>query len=402
MNHDSITPLTPDEALHAFMDGELDLSYEQRLFDELAGDPLLRQEMKDALVIREAVRKDLVAAPSSGEAALLAALGGTTGATAVTTGASVTAAGGTTFLAGLSYTVGGMVAGFLIAFLFFQPGDVTNDVQADRTGIDFGRSTAVVDRSGRPGDAEQALPVRVDTVFAVRYVEPAPRPVQREEIVAQTPSPVSTPTATESRELPVTSSAMAQTFARPTFDGQHSLALNQPLSPGTYAPQVRFRIRTLASGLQSGESTPVSVSESIMPNTAFSITYPVGDRHYVGLEMGQESFKQQFNGILNGREIQYTQVPVLLWFGATYEYQGDELPFLAGLSPFVNSTLGFAVQQGPLARATLGLAYQPVGPLRFTLGLDASALAYQFESNWYAAPKFGLSYGLSIDLGAIR
>jgi hypothetical protein len=386
MNHDSITPLTPDEALHAFMDGELDLSYEQRLFDELAGDPLLRQEMKDALVIREAVRKDLVAAPSSGEAALLAALGGTTGATAVTTGASVTAAGGTTFLAGLSYTVGGMVAGFLIAFLFFQPGDVPNPV----------------DRSGRTGDAEQALPVRVDTVFAVRYVEPAPRPVQREEIVAQTPSPVSTPTATESRELPVTSSAMAQTFARPTFDGQHSLALNQPLSPGTYAPQVRFRIRTLASGLQSGESTPVSVSESIMPNTAFSITYPVGDRHYVGLEMGQESFKQQFNGILNGREIQYTQVPVLLWFGATYEYQGDELPFLAGLSPFVNSTLGFAVQQGPLARATLGLAYQPVGPLRFTLGLDASALAYQFESNWYAAPKFGLSYGLSIDLGAIR
>ena len=117
--------------------------------------------------------------------------------------------------------------------------------------------------------------------------------------------------------------------------------------------------------------------------------------------MGTESFRQQYTGVEEGRGVTYLQTPVLYWVGGTYQYTGPEF-ILPGLAPFVDATLGFAVTQGPVGRTTAGLAYQPWGPLRFTVGLDASAMGYQHNAEWFASTKWGLSYGLSIDLGSVR
>ena len=71
----SLLPLTPEESLYAFIDGELDVDHEQGLFDALACDVSLRREMKDLLTIRSAVYRDVIAPPPSVESRILAGAG---------------------------------------------------------------------------------------------------------------------------------------------------------------------------------------------------------------------------------------------------------------------------------------------------------------------------------------
>ena len=113
-----MNPLTPDEALYAFMDGELELPDEQRLFDALAGNPELRTEMKDILSIRGAVHRDQLFPSPAVETGILAAAGLAPLASAGGIGAGAAAVAATTpwwhSLQGLFYTAGAAIGRALV------------------------------------------------------------------------------------------------------------------------------------------------------------------------------------------------------------------------------------------------------------------------------------------------
>ncbi len=433
MNEDNMNHLTPEEALDAFLDGELDLESEQPLFDELQASPDLRGDMKDALAIRAAVHKDLVAPPASGEAGLLAAVGLAGGAAAAGggvaagAGAGAAAAGGAGMLSKFLpflYTGGGLIAGFLLAFFLFDGGQRATDNLATTSSGGAG-SEAVAGRTQQSPEPQAPVALAPDTVYTVRYITRAVPVVQEPQTPVTTSDPVD---VSEPPVDPMTTSTYAydgpngiltvdqdprqRISASRAAASQSTMRAADRYSPRTSALPVSFRIRTLASGLPIDETTPQSVQDAVLPNTAFALLFPVAEGHNLGLEMGTESFRQEFNGreeyvdpltgTLMSRDVVYTQTPVLFWMGATYEWIPSEFGFLPGLAPFVNATAGFAMQQGPLGRGTVGLTYRPIGPLRFNLGLDGSWLMYQNDNAWYSSTKWGPSFGLSIDLGAIR
>ncbi|RPI67091.1 MAG: hypothetical protein EHM43_09920 [Ignavibacteriae bacterium] len=394
-----MTPLTPDEALHAFMDGELDLTNEQSLFDELAVSPELRNEMKDALAIRDAVHQDLLAPPASAESGLLAGLGFTTGAgagsAAAASAAASSSAGGSAWLSRTLYSVGGGVAGFLLAWMLFT--DANNEIST--TNVGNMATTGTVSTGPQPVD-----PVRVDTVYAVKYVAQrmTATPATTDESRIERAAAIQPP-----EEAPPTEEAVAtivQPEAIPYRTSSYDVTMRKAdlMSPGTSAAPVTFRLRTLASGLSNAETIPASVQDAILPNTAYALLMPIGNGQRIGVEMGTESWQQTFSGSEDGRPVEITQTPVLFWMGATYQIQPMEFRFLEGLSPFADATLGVAFAQGPVGRATVGLAYQPYGPIRFTVGLDGSALMYQYQNAWFTSTKWGMSYGISFDIGALR
>ena len=441
MTNENMDHLTPEEALDAFLDGELDLDQEQPLFDELQASPDLRGDMKDALSIRAAVHQDLIAPPADSEAGLLAAVGLAGGAAATGAaagagagaGAGAAAAGSTGFLTKLFpflYAGGGAVLGFLLAFFLLDSGQGAQDSLATNAG--GGSGTEAV--AGRAQEAPQPqTPVATmapDTVYTVRYITRAVPVLEEErEIVPIQTNDADMATNTEQTNE-VTTSVDAYAYDGPNgiltvdadprqqvMNSRASASVTTMRSADRQSPRtsilpVTFRIRTLASGLPSDEPTPQSVQDAVFPNSAFALLFPVAEGHRVGLEMGTESFRQEFNGVetyvepLTGqtrqRDVVYTQTPVLFWMGATYEWIPTEFGFLPGLAPFVNATGGYAMQQGPVGRGTVGLTYQPIGPLRFNLGLDGSWLMYQNDNAWYSSTKWGPSFGLSIDLGAIR
>lgn len=399
MSEHDMTPLTPDEALHAFMDGELDLTNEQSLFDELAASPELRSEMKDALAIRDAVHQDLLAPPASAESGLLAGLGFTAGAgagsAAAITAAASSGAVGSAWLSRTLFSVGGGVAGFLLAWMLFT--DTKNEINTSNGGSMA--TTATVSAGPQPVD-----PVRVDTVYAVKYVAqrmPA-APAAVEESRIERTSEVQPELVTPPTDDAVATIVQPEAVPYRTTSYDVTMRKADLMSPGSSAPPVTFRLRTLASGLSNAETIPASVQDAILPNTAYALLLPIGNGQRIGVEMGTESWQQTFTGTEDGRPVEITQTPVLFWMGATYQIQPMEFGFLEGLSPFADATLGMAFAQGPVGRATVGLAYQPYGPIRLTVGLDGSALMYQYQNAWFTSTKWGMSYGISFDIGALR
>jgi len=418
MSDMNYTPLNPDEALHAFMDGELDsAAEEQHLFDELAASPDLRGEMKDALSIRAAVHRDLLAPPASSEGALLSSLGLASG-TAVTASGASAATGASAVTAGmgmrtlLSTAVLCLVTGFVVAWLLL-PRETIN--QSNGIAGYTSQQQGAQQQGTQQQQPTASAPVRIDTVVAIRYVnrpvvvrqEVAPIPTPADQN-AQTPqSPASTevaanetvstiePTATRNDAFlhpRSTSDAMLWSARKPGYE-----------SPAVYSPQVIARVRTLANGLEASEPTPESVQQAFLPNTAIALMYPLNDNHRLGFEMGTESFRQEYTGVEDGRDVIINQTPVLMWMGATYQYQmTDVFSFLPGLYPFAEMTLGMAFEQGPLGRGQIGLAYQPIGPLRISVGFDGSALIYSHQGNSFTSSKWGFTYGLSFDLGTLR
>ena len=181
MSTSTNSPLTPDAALHSFMDGDLDSVYEQDLFNELSSSTDLRGEMKDVLSIRKTIQQDIAAPPADGEAVLLAGLGlaGAAGVAGATGVAGVAGAAGVSTLGTIAYTAGGLAVGFIAAFLLFANSNGTgtgqvNDGASGNGGAVAGRTTEAPE-SNMPAPVE----VRVDTVYAVRLI-PTPMPVQQQ------------------------------------------------------------------------------------------------------------------------------------------------------------------------------------------------------------------------------
>ncbi len=394
MNEFPLTPMQPDEALYAFLDGELDPHHEQPLFDELAAQPQLRTEMKDLLAIRGAVHRDVVFPPPQSNLALPPAGVATSAAGAASAGAAATSALWPSILS----AAGGLVVGAAIMALMMA----SDPVAIEQATIGIAGNTT-------PERLQPERIVVVDTVVVTRRIAvPAVR-------VEQTPA-ITTP-ATE--QTAATVAADVQTADDVQADAPLAVGSVHPLSAFTRSespallstrefstiaqPQaalpVRLGFRSLASGVPSNEATPNSMQTALLPNTAFSLTIPLSADHRVGVEMGSESFRQTFSGFDGFRNAEWIQTPVLFWLGATYIFEPTALEFLPGLRPFGTASVGTVFAQGPIARGTVGLAYQPVGPVRFTVGIDGAALMYSFQGSWFSSTKLGLSYGLSIDLG---
>ncbi len=405
-----MNPLTPDEALYAFMDGELELPDEQRLFDALAGNPELRTEMKDILSIRGAVHRDQLFPSPAVETGILAAAGLAPLASAGGIGAGAAAVAATTpwwhSLQGLFYTAGGVIAGALVMWSTMSTTPTNNGSDLASGGGTVPPSSQQPVITGAPIQQPQPVIVRVDTVYVRRIVMPVDQPAQ--PVLAttdQAESSLMIASAPTVDPLSASRSIIAQdmyTEAPYGSAASQGLLSSDRVSPRTSTLPISFGFRTLASGLDATEPTPESVTSTLLPNTAFSLTIPLSEQHRVGVEMGTESFIQNFNGFDGYRQAEWTQTPVLFWMGATYQFSSIQFEILPGLQPFAQATVGAAFSQGPIGRGTIGLAYQPVGPVRFTVGLDGSALFYTFQNSWFTSTKWGLSYGLSIDLGAWR
>jgi hypothetical protein len=406
MSQMNFTPPESSEALYAFLDGELDVSEEQRLFDELSSSPELRIEMKDVLNIRAAVHRDIIAPSAQVESSLLSAVGlGSALGTGAGAGALATATRSPNILLNrLLSGVLGIAVGLAIAWFMV---DTQGELQ----------TSGVSGYSEKQRDQQQPNPVvaKVDTVYSTRVITRVvaaqstnkTSPIQPQQtdsptsVMSEQPSSNDLVRQSPSANLP---QALDSQLHRETIASEMSESVRrpQPLSASSYSPMVALRIRTLASGLSQAEPVPQSVQDAMAPNTAFSLLFPLAENHQLGVEMGQESFRQEFTGYEESRQIRIVQTPVLFWIGGTYIVTPFEFSFLSGLSPFAEATLGMVFEQGPLGRGTVGLSYQPVGPLRMTIGLDGSALLYQFQGNTFTSTKWGVSYGLSVDIGSIR
>ncbi len=409
----SLLPLTPEESLYAFMDGELDVDHEQGLFDALAGDVSLRREMKDLLTIRSAVHRDVIAPPPTVESRILAGAGllsagstvaGTAAASATSTAAATAVVGSRFPWSHLGVGLSGMVAGIILAMFLFDSGsDATQPVSrasitAPSTPTDTPPEKPQVTRT--PPAAQQASAPTIVYIYRDRPVDAA--------TTTSADGPVLIQTAPENADDVTESTMIERAEPRPIQLGMTSAYTPMPAAsvirdqhPSPLA-DVHVRMRALPSGVNNTEPMPASIRQTLMANQAFGVSIPIDSRQRIGLEVANESFTQVFGGTVDERSVTYTQIPTLFWLGATYAVRPFDSFVLPGLQPFAEIMVGSVIDQGPITHGTIGLVYRPAGPIAVTAGINGSAMFYRHASNWYTSTKWGLTYGIMVDLGRLQ
>lgn len=401
---DSLIPQTPEESLYAFMDGELDAQHEQPLFDALAQDTSLRSEMKDLLSIRSAVHRDIVAPPAQIESRILSGITGPSlaGNEALLPAATVGVLPRvmTILRAPVVIGIGGMLAGMALMYGILD----STDVDASPVVVDPAPVTLSMTI---PASSAEESALRQQTIVYRYRDRPATTPASF--IPSQASLDVQPPESTPAQaEQPVGTSVAAWKTV-PVYAMQTSGVPIQPLSASTLdvsgsasmLHDIQFRMRSLPDGIGRGMPVPASITQTIMPNTAMGVSMPVGIGHRLGVEAAMESFRQEFTDVLNGRQVTYTQTPTLFWLGATYTYQPLDYLLIQGLQPYVELMAGAVPAQGPIGHSSIGLLYRPIGPVAIMAGINGSAMLYRHTGNWYSSTKWGLTYGISVDLGRL-
>lgn len=408
----SLLPLTPEESLYAFMDGELDIDHEQGLFDALAGDASLRREMKDLLTIRSAVHRDVIAPPPTVESRILAGAGlmANSGITAGSVAATRATAAVSTAVrisrfpwSHLGVGLSGMVAGVILAMFLLNSGSESTQ---PATGPSItATSKPTLPPSNGPQSITAVRPVQKPSAPTIVYIY-RDRPV---DTMSTSSMDLSVPVSTE----PETTDGGAEaTMIERAVPRPVQLGIPSAYTPMPVASMIRrdhtspladvhFRLRAIPSGVNGTDPMPASIRQTLMANQAFSVSIPIDSRQRIGLEVANESFRQVFGGTVDERIVTYTQTPTLFWLGATYAVRPFEAFVLPGLEPFAELMVGSVVDQGPITHGTLGLVYRPAGPIAVTAGVNGSAMFYRHASTWYASSKWGLTYGLRIDLGRL-
>lgn len=153
-------------------------------------------------------------------------------------------------------------------------------------------------------------------------------------------------------------------------------------------------IRGLA--LSSSPSPGVAAASSGLPTNVVAGLFRMFDEHnYVGIEIGQEVFGQEFDGRSGDSAVHYQQNPVLMWGAAAYRAVTSPLSFLGGIAPFAQADMG-ATRVGPLARVLAGLSYSIGDRIDLMLGAEGAFLWYQYQTTWFRTTKVGVTYGVSL------
>ncbi|MGB9702438.1 MAG: anti-sigma factor family protein [Candidatus Kapaibacteriota bacterium] len=137
------------------------------------------------------------------------------------------------------------------------------------------------------------------------------------------------------------------------------------------------------------------LSNPLLNDYSISIGYLLNKNNSVGIEFGQENYSQQFNGVIDGKYADVTQVFTAQWYGLAYQYNFGEINSFFNINPFSRFVFG-GTSIGPIFKGILGISYQANEKLTIQSGFEYSNLFYKFDNNWFSSDKYGIFYGVKI------
>lgn len=384
--HDS---LSCSELLSAFLDGELDESTTTTLFYTLAHNQDIQMEMRELIAVRNGFRGGLLTPPDALQQALHRRLGFSEPAVASTTAPSVAGlARSTPFL----MVIAALTAS-LLTFLFVSP---ASEVQ--RMAIAVPHFDMVLPVStAHPNSAQQLRPSvehatmqqSRQAVYHEQTTDALPPVSSPEQIVSDGISRI------EQAEQHQLAAAVVRPEQRHLTSVEETLPPVNELSPGAASgPDGERRFGLSLRGF-SGRSFPDidirPLAEPPVNNIAAGLLYRLDDHHALGIEAGQESLLQRYDGVnAGGNRIMVEQNYLALWGGVAYRY--TLLPGHA-LQPFGGIVLG-GTATGPMARLTLGAGYR-LGAVSLTAGIEGMLHTFRYQDRWFFTQKINATYGIS-------
>jgi hypothetical protein len=422
------------ELLYDFLDGALPQENEMSLFAALTHDAELRNEFKEQLRINTAIAEDEHAftPPAASGEAIFARLGFATAEDSVaaapilaapTLGSTAIPASTLAVRAGIALRRGtalalvALLSSLLTAWLMHTDGDVINGGFGERlTGGNSTLGKNLSNHNGNAGVPPTYLSSHGTSPYPFVHADTVFQTVIRRVVVVQSPATSSLSDSHDTSPI-----APPQHFSDIAHSGSFIASLTpysiMPDSAQTPAALPLERTAPPTTPIQTTQNAPqaapmlgltvgargmvsrsiiwasVPAKEAFPTNAALYALYSLSAHHSIGVEFGQESFFQRYYFTNpQGIEFRVEQHPTLIWGGLAYHY--TMLPE-STFTPFAHVVAG-ATQIGALGRGMVGVSYAPDARTQFHLGAEASSLFYQSDGAWFASPKLGVSYGVSI------
>ncbi|MEN3026210.1 MAG: hypothetical protein ABDH31_00685 [Chlorobiota bacterium] len=254
-----------------------------------------------------------------------------------------------------------------------------------------------------PSPAPIEIVLRAPAPASARAEASSPRGEDRTVLSVETASELSTGSSTGSEPTPIllqTSSLRRALPALPQRTSDEAPHRPLPSQPSPLAPVLQRLESTVGLASPWVSIRTIGIWEASSPdimlpsrapfgirNVAAGVFSTVAPEHSVGLEVGSETFPQEFTtreGAL------YRQRPTLLWGGLSHEWSPEIYP-----APFVRTTVGGTVV-GPLAKMWVGLKVSLSTSTQAAIGVEGTALLYRLDNRWFVTRKVGLSYGMAL------
>ncbi|MBI2794724.1 MAG: hypothetical protein HYX66_08775 [Ignavibacteria bacterium] len=399
--------LTRIEQINELLDGDLDQMLESGLYAELAVNPDLRTELRNQLAVKSAVQHDRMALipPAQLTNSVFTHLG----FAAPLAGAAAGAAGGSLILAWLSKLGLPLLSALAATGITYV---ATTSIPARSPVVAFG-DKAIQTSANASLSANPVNGATIDNSTPVQRNEPRQRDLQgriatlqnendalRSELAKLNSESEEVPPEPvfdqlhEAPEPPLQNVIVRNEFAISRKQDQRMIKQSelQVGSDLTAYPAPLLQIRGFS--LKPTTESAVPPESNWYSNISVGAFYRLNRVHMLGLEFGSETFPLVYRGEQNDQLKQWDQSSSLLWAGVSYRYTFEGFRSLP-IAPFTQ-VFGGGTKLGPLGRAIVGFEYSPAGPFSFILGAEAAVLAYRFDTQWYASPKYGLTYGMTI------
>lgn len=161
--------------------------------------------------------------------------------------------------------------------------------------------------------------------------------------------------------------------------------------------RLSLHFRNFSSKNVNNISVP-QMESPIINNIAASIFYQVSDNLFLGVELGQENFQQEFKAKNGDYQINVQQNYLAFWGGGNIRYKFKKLSDkITNIQPYTNLFIG-STDRGPLVKPSAGLVYLVSNDFSIFAGVEYSVLYTKYDTVWYNSQKYGLTYGFIIKL----
>lgn len=138
------------------------------------------------------------------------------------------------------------------------------------------------------------------------------------------------------------------------------------------------------------------LSNPLLNDYSIAIGYNINENNIISFELGQENFPQRYTGVINESNAIIYQVYTAQWYGVSYQYNFDKVSNKLLINPFFR-VLSSLTKVGPFFKTSLGMNYYVNDKLILNLGLEGSTLIFEFQGNQFNTAKYGIFYGAKLN-----
>jgi hypothetical protein len=422
------------EKINSFVEGELDPSQEQELFNEMSTNEVMRSEFKNLLAISAAVKNNRNAFTKNKKSkkAVFAALGlSIPVADAVSGGIATTSASTAVGYGFKSLLATGVLSAVVTAIILWGIGsgnnsevrNIDSNQLSQQLEVEIPHETPVVsskevvvykDDSKYKAMYEKTL--NLNSSLQSKLNEYAAKIDEQNSIIIAQKSEI----ATLGYEVRVVqnnlklnnenyqelnlkhkeSEKLISELGATNLDLQErisSIKIDNNIEPMLFQPKNGNSSWSAEwKGSQTFNTNPYEFDKTDLSqfnNNSISIMYNFENGFSVGSELRQETFLLEFTGKdVNDITYLYRQEPNFTTLSLLGRYSYD---MSSTLDPFAQFTFG-GNKIGVVGRLMGGLMYSPYDNLNMIIGLEFNNMSFQYQGERFNSGKIGINYGISV------